>query len=99
MSYGRKYGFLWGFSFGMSVMLAIAVSPLFAAVAAVSLAGVYFFRDNDDESRSGEREMIKRFWCYLRGHPYPWIPAYTTEEWPYNSIPPNKCSNCGCTSR
>lgn len=42
-----------------------------------------------------ERAVMKKFWCWLRNHPYPWIRVCEQEEWPFNSAPPSKCSNCG----
>jgi hypothetical protein len=56
-------------------------------------------------SNLGTRQMIfngnhlRRIWCYLRNHPYPWVLICEPEDWPFNSMPPSKCSNCGCTSR
>jgi len=43
--------------------------------------------------------MLKKLWCWLRNHPYEWIPICSEEDWHLNSLPPDKCSNCGCTSR
>lgn len=43
--------------------------------------------------------MMKRIWCWMRGHPYPWVWIWEREDWIFNSMPPSKCSNCGCTSK
>lgn len=47
---------------------------------------------------SKETTMLKRLWCYFRGHPYPWVYICEPDDWILNSMPPSKCSNCGCTS-
>lgn len=43
--------------------------------------------------------MWRRIWCYLRNHPYDWEPIMSEDEWRMNSLPPQRCSNCGCTKR
>ncbi|MET4210477.1 hypothetical protein ABIB95_005310 [Bradyrhizobium sp. LA2.1] len=45
------------------------------------------------------QSIMKRLWCWLRSHPYPWVYVCEPEDWILNSSPPSKCSNCGCTSR
>jgi hypothetical protein len=48
---------------------------------------------------------MKRFWCWLRNHPYPWVQnpedveLYLAGNYVPNIAPPSHCSNCGCTSR
>jgi hypothetical protein len=38
--------------------------------------------------------MLKRFWCWLRDHPYPRELVCGQEEWPFNSTPPRLCTHC-----
>jgi hypothetical protein len=48
---------------------------------------------------------MKRLWCWLRGHPYPWIrdaedeADFSTGNYRPNIAPPSHCSNCGSGSR
>jgi hypothetical protein len=49
--------------------------------------------------------MLRKLWCWLRNHPYPWVQnpedveLYLAGDYRPNIAPPSHCSNCGWTSQ